>query len=130
MVNYERLAATAQRLIEANGRTVTLFKKDRAPANPSQPWRGPGEEPEGTLSPVAAIVPVRGTGLGKMTKDEKGGLSRNADMVALIASSSVAGVDLAEYDSLLDREQLFKIVEREELNPGSTSLIFSLGLKA
>ena len=56
MVDFVSLAATAQRLIEENGRSVTLFRKDRTPANAAEPWRGPDLT---APDPVAGIGPVK-----------------------------------------------------------------------
>ena len=40
MADFVKLAATAQRLVEANGRAVDLFRVNRTPDDPARPWRG------------------------------------------------------------------------------------------
>ncbi len=44
MVDYVRLAATAERLISKNGGPVTIRKLARADEDPDKPWRGPGTD--------------------------------------------------------------------------------------
>lgn len=135
MADFTRAAATAKRLVEANGRSVDLFKVNRTPADPTQPWRGVSGAPtvpEGgiTATAIVSFVPATGSGMGKLVKDLTGSLVSAFDQVGLLASSSLpAGVNAEDFDSIRDGDDLWKIVQRGHLKPASTSVLYVLGLK-
>lgn len=138
MVDFARAAATAKRLVEANGRTVDLFKVNRTPDNPAEPWRGVSGAPtvpEGGViaSVIMAFVPASGSGFGKLVTDAGGSLGVAFEQVGLLATDSLpAGVtpsDVEQADSVRDGVDLWKIVTRGHLRPAATSVLFVLGLK-
>jgi hypothetical protein len=60
MADYVRLAATAKRLVESNGRPVSFVRLQDAPADPDKPWRGaadPRTPPAATVAGAAVAVP-------------------------------------------------------------------------
>ena len=65
MANYAKLAATAVRLIKANGRSVTLVRCRRVPDESNKPWElnNSGEEEE-KLEIDAVFVGQKETELG------------------------------------------------------------------
>lgn len=135
MPNFVKLAATAARLIEASGRTVTLLKYNRDPADAGEPWRGPitsaepSEAEGGAAVPATAVfVPASGGGFGSKATDREQTLVRDAQQIALVASNSIDGADLREFDALRDGADVWKIVSAEELRPGSTSLVWEVVL--
>ena len=139
MVDFTRLAATAKKLVEASGRNVTLYKRDRTPANPNEPWRGPDAvptPPDGqVIGPVkVAFVPASGGGFGKILFDGDEALRVKIDQVGLLATTSataLAGITEAmieDADTLVDGSTAYKIVTKGHLKPASTSLLFVLGL--
>lgn len=136
MTNYPRAAATAKRLIEANGRTVTLRKENRLPADNSKPWRGPDttaapdvSEGGASLTVLACFVGVSGTSLGKRAKDVADASLKDLQSVALVASSSLSGTpDLSQFDTLIDGSQIYRIIATEELRPSTLSIMWELGL--
>ncbi len=134
MVDYVRLAATAQRLVEANGRSVTAYKTNRTPDNPAEPWRGTSSTPStgagGDSAPlIIAFVPPRGTGLGKLLERADGTLLDTIEQVGLLAADTVpAGDDIESFDQVLDGSTLYKIEQRETLKPGDTAVLHVLGL--
>ena len=133
MVDSVKLAATAKRLIEANGREVTMYKRNRTPSNVAQPWRGPAAAPTtsdgDTLTPKIAFVPSGGGGLGIMTMTSAE-LEKSFDQIGLLASDSVTGKNIEDFDTIVDDAKVWKIQLVEELKPAGTSLIYALGLKA
>lgn len=139
MVDMVAAAATAKRLVEANGRAVTLFKVNRTPDNASEPWRGtstPPNAPDGGLEipdVIVAFVPASGGGFGKLVADAGGSLSVAFDQVGLMASDSLpTGTtfeDVEQADTIRDGDDLWKIVTRGHLRPASKSILFVLGLK-
>ncbi len=134
MVNFTKLAATAKRLVEANGRSVSLIKDNRDPDNAAEPWRGTSTAPVGgqqgdTQAATAAFVPASGSGLGRLVQDATGQLATAFEQVCFVAADSVAGVDLEPFDRVVDGAVSWKIVARGRLQPASTPLLWILGLK-
>ena len=140
MPDFEKLAATAKRLVEASGRLVTLYRQDRTPAVAGKPWRGPDAvptPPDGlVLGPIrVAFVPASGSGFGKLLFDSEGTLAVKIDQVGLMATDSVVALsateaDVEKMDTLLDGTHVLKIVTVGHLKPADTSLLFLLGLKS
>lgn len=130
MVNATRLAATAKRLIEANGRSVTIYKRARTAADTNKPWRGPADTPADTETVIAAFVPPGGSGFGRSVIVD-GSLAQAFDMVALVAATSLtSGVVLEEYSSIVDADgSVWSIANVERLAPGSTAFVYVLRLK-
>jgi hypothetical protein len=141
MVNFTAAAALALRLIEQNGRNVTLFRRNRTPSNASQPWRGPADAPTAlsggaSIGPVkVAFVPPAGAGLGKMLSDADGTLLRQADQVGLLATNSVVAAgftaaDVETCDAIRDGVRVWKVVGVMHLQPADTSVMLALVLKS
>ena len=139
MVDFVKLAATAERLVEANGRDAVLFKKDRTPANVAEPWRGPdltAPDPAAGIGPVkVAFVPPSGSGFGKLLFDADESLRVKIEQVGLLAAKSVTDLtpaataaDVEAADTLRDGTTIYKILSVGHLKPGDTSLLFVLGL--
>lgn len=134
MADFVKLAATAKRLVEKNGREVRLVKGNRTASDPAKPWRGSDAAPTpakggASVTAIACFVPASGDGLGRLVQDTTGALVSAFDQVALVASDSVAGVDLTGFDKVVDRDELWRIIVRGELRPAGTSLLWVLGLK-
>ena len=138
MVDFARAAATAQRLVESAGRSVDLFRVNRTPDDPAQPWRGvsgPPTVPEGGLivPVIVAFVPASGSGFGKLVTDSGGSLNVAFDQVGLLATDTlptgVTATDVEQMDSVRDGADLWKIVTRGHLRPGTRSVLFLLALK-
>lgn len=137
MTDFVKAAATAKRLVEANGRAVTLFLSNRTPDDPSKPWRGSSSQPhpskDGAQIPVTmAFVPASGSGFGKMIQDTGGSLVVAFDQVGLLASDSIparfAPKDVEECDRVRDGDDIWKVITRGHLRPATKSLLFVLGL--
>ena len=54
MVDYTALAATATRLIEANGRSITVLARSQLPDDSAKPWRGP--DPDNLESTARLLI--------------------------------------------------------------------------
>lgn len=134
MVDYTALAATAKRLVEANGRSVTLLKENRVPDVAGEPWRGTSTAPVAgqggdTQPAIVAFVPAGGSGLGRLATDSAGGLQVQLDQVGLLAATTVPAIDVEKFDRVLDGTVPWKIVTREKLQPSDTAVLWVLGLK-
>lgn len=131
MPDYTQLAATAKRLIEANGRSVTFRRADAAPANASQPWRGPDAVPTppdgAVVTAVAAFVPP-GSGFGR-TRANTPELAQLLTQVCLVAQASLPdGTDLATFQTVVDGSRAWRIETVDTLAPSTTTLIYAVGL--
>lgn len=133
MVDYARLAATAKRLIEANGRSITLLRANSTPTDASKPWRGAAASAAtalggASITAIGVFVSPSGSQLGR-TRREDGTLSVVFEQVCLVAAASLpAGTDLEEFTRVTDGGRVWRIEVVEPLNPGSTALVYSLGL--
>lgn len=122
MVDYVELAATAQRLINENGRDVTIIRKDRTPADANKPWRGGGTS-DTTVGPVKAVIfPFNAA-------DVDGTLVRREDKQAWVAANDTGASPIETFDELIDGSTTFQILSVEVINPGDTLLVYQLQLR-
>jgi hypothetical protein len=124
MANYVKLAATAKRLIELNGRTVTLVRKTRAPADAAKPWRGPsGTGNTVVASPKAVIYPAT-------EKNEDGTLVSRGFEKAMVAHDSISPAqDLSDIDSIIDGSVTYKVIKAYRIGPGDVVIHYEFDLK-
>lgn len=142
MVDFARAAASAKRLVEANGRAVTLYKANREPDDAAKPWRGSSAAPAVSQDGLAVsgvimafVQPGGGLGglLGRLASDAAGSLEVQFEQVGLLSSSSViaagfTAADVLACDTVKDGDQVWRVVARGELRPAADSLLFALGL--
>jgi hypothetical protein len=135
-IDYVKLAATAQRLIEANGRTVTitLEASSQAVIDPTKPWRGnsrtalPADGGPVVLTPNAVI--------SKYTdKNAPFDTVKRGKKFALIAQNSVLDIDnnpidLRPFSLLLDSfdNTLYQITEVDTVAPGPIVIMYRFDL--
>lgn len=135
MVDYTALAATAKRLVEENGRTVTLRKANRTPDDAAEPWKGTSVAPNDpqlgdSESAIVAFVPASGSGLGRLVFDVTGQQVSRFDQVGLLAATTVPGIQVEDFDFIHDDDDsVWKIVEVGYLRPSTTGLLWVMGLK-
>ena len=139
MANFVALAATAKRLVEANGRAVDLLRDNTTPDSALKPWRGTSSAPSsgtgGLVVPSVkmAFVPAGGGGFGRLLSDAAGELRVAYDQVGLLAVDSlptgVTTADVESCDKVRDGSEIWSIVQLGHLKPAETSLLFVLGLK-
>ena len=61
--DWTELVATAQGLIDDNGRDVTLIRFNQTPGDANKPWAGPDDPrttPDATTTVKGCFVPVAG----------------------------------------------------------------------
>lgn len=122
MANYARLAATALRLINANGRSVTLTKRSQTPLDAAQPWRG--NNPTGDVP-----VTLKGVFSSDTADAETAEIIRRGNKVFLIAASATAA-DLRLYSKMTDSDgTIFEVVKARLVKPGDTALLWKLEVK-
>ena len=106
MADYAGLAATANRLIEANGRTLTL----RTFAPSGDAWNP-------TLTPTdSSVIGV----VLKFSAAEVGDLVQADDKKILFS----ADVSPTAQDKIIDGSIVYSIVSVNEIKPGPTSVLY------
>jgi hypothetical protein len=123
VADFVKLAATAQRLITANGRQVTIAKFGSSPADDSKPWRGRREYHEAEVTGYAAFVP--GSMLRSMIARDDQGVLREGEY-ALFAADDDDGYDLRDFDAIEDGGKTWKIKSVELIAPASTRVLYMI----
>ena len=129
-LNFTNLRNTAERLIEENGRDLSLVRRDQGnPTDPAKPWRGSTEAAEIT-------VVVKGVFIEYEKEDFDGSLVRRGDKRILISDKSVideggsaANLVIEDYDHVLDATVRWKIITAELIEPGDTRIFFDLQVR-
>jgi len=122
VANFTKLAATAKRLIDANGRTVTITKQGSVPANSNQPWRGQNSTIAGSVTGTAVFVSTEPGSLGIQWLNPDN--TKRGDQVAFFAANNDGGKELETYDTITDGDKVWKIVRAQLLAPADTRLIY------
>lgn len=129
MVNYTSLANTAERLIEANGRTIQLVKPADTPLrDAAKPWQGvatPRDNGNEVEQDVIAVFIQVGTDtqFGEDEESESSLLIRAQSKNFLIAAKSLGATDLRTFTEIRDGTVAFNIVDITVLRPGDTDII-------
>lgn len=130
MVDFASFRLLAERLIEANGRTLSLVRRDQGnPVDPAKPWRGSTEV--GTIT-----FDVKGVFIEFEKEDFDGTLVRRGDKRVLIADKSVTdeggsavNLKIEDYDHILDGGVRWKIQNAELIAPGDIRIMFDLQVR-
>lgn len=118
---HVRLAATAKRLIEKHGRTVTFVKNSTTLTDSAKPWDGVAPASPTETSAVAAVF--------EDTTFDAAGTSvhrKNVGMVLVAQNSLGTAVDLSTYDVVNDGGKPRKITRRLKIAPGDTTVAWML----
>lgn len=139
MPNYTNIAATAKRLVEDAGRSVTFVKQERNPTDANKPWRSVATPSNADSASLTGVAESRVSGIAVMVDPssarnlgimiDQSDEARRAEKVFIVASSSV-NVDLAEYDQVVDGTTVWGIVQVSELKPANVSLLFYVWVRA
>ncbi len=125
MANFTKLAATALRLINANGRTVTVVKRGNNPVDSDKPWRGQADFDKTVVSGKAVFV--NSSDLGFTVTDENN--VKRSVKVALFAASSDGDSELETFDEIRDGSVKWQITKTEVLAPGDIRLLYMFEVK-
>lgn len=129
-LNYTRLRQTAERLIEENGRVLTLVRKDQGnPVDPAKPWRASTEESEITVDVIGVFI--------EYEKDEVDGtLVLRGDKRILVADKSVtdeggsaSNLNIEDYSDIVDDGTRYRIINPAILEPGSLRMLYDLQVR-
>ncbi len=132
MVDYTRLANTAQRLIDKNGRAITIVKLSRVNDDPNFPWRGnetPRVSVNDTISTIGVFVePYSLARFGFLSSDDE--LIKRAEQVVMVSGNGTSQKDLSLFDEIIDFDNTrWKIDRTNRLRPAENTLIYALGVK-
>lgn len=128
MVDYVRLAATATRLVAANGRALSFVRLEETPTDTAKPWRG-ADTPRAQADSVVlgsgvAVQPSSLSTLGIHVTDEH--FLKRADQVLI----AVADDEIENYDEVIDENsEVWKITGVEKLRPATTTILYYVGVK-
>lgn len=128
----ERLAKTAKKLIEKNGRTLILIKSKETNTDPNKPWRK-NDNPwvGGTEITVTGVFinPKSPTDLGEGEALVAGILIDSRYKYVLIAEDSSPGNDYSLFDYIKDNNLIWKIQSTEKLKPGDKTILHLMRLE-
>jgi hypothetical protein len=125
---HVRLRGVADRLIQENGRAVSIQKRSTTPADPSKPW-GPASEVVTTTT-----TDTYGVFFGERAGDVEARLSAVSRLVlspveenqALVYIPGSIGVVPAIADQLVDGDRTLEILKVETVNPGDLTIMYIL----
>lgn len=120
MVDFVSLALTAKRLIDANGRTITVVKSGNVVADSAKPW-------EVSSTPAAASVSGAGvfvdpTLMGQMFSSEEG--VKRGEAVCLFAANNDGDYALETFDTITDGTRSWRIIRAKNLQPADTKILY------
>ena len=130
MVDFIKFRNLAERLIEENGRTLSLVRRDQGnPTNPAQPWRGSTEAATITVAVLGVVIDFE-------KEDFDGSLVRRGDKRILISDKSVidegggaSNLQIEDYDHILDGTTRWKILTVNLIEPGDTRIMYDLQVR-
>jgi hypothetical protein len=122
-LNYAKLAATATRLINANGRALTLSRRQAPPA-PAEPWK------PGILETVPGADNFAATGVFlSYSAEEKmvQGIQEN-DQRCLITAEAVPDLIDNEW-VMIDGSDQYNIIASRLVKPGALAIYYELQVR-
>lgn len=129
-LDYTSFRLLAERLIEANGRSLSLVRRDQGNLiDPAKPWRGSTEAAEITVIVTGVFIEFE-------KEDFDGTLVRRGDKRVLIADKSVtdeggsaSNLFITDYDHILDAGVRWKIMKAELIEPGPVRIMFDIHVR-
>ena len=136
MPNYDRLLATANRLITKAGRPIVLSRQDRTLADPARPWKGNLQTGDGgvpvTLETVGCFVPpntVREFGITSLGEGTELRDLLTLSQQIIIIPGNVIQTDFRQFTSVIDRGERWGIMAFQVLRPGPVMLLGFVGVR-
>lgn len=123
--DYSGFVALAQRLIENNGRSVTMQRHSAGVADPSKPWKGPGVPTIDLTKNVQAVfLPAGGNSFGKNFISSE--LLERCEQVCMVAPTDIS---LEGFTAILDNGSRWQIEWGQVLRPGPVIVLYAFGVK-
>lgn len=123
--DYDELQAMALELVAEAGRSITISRKGRTPADANKPWLG-GSGAATTWTGKGVFVELSSAnrlGLMVVTQD----MEKRKSRCLLVPHT---GVDLATYDTVTDGTDVLRILSAQTLKPGDVVLAYFLEVAA
>lgn len=115
-------SALAKRLIDKNGRPITIVNLGETPADPTKPWRGAADaRAEATEVPGTGAFVTGAPGELGITFENGAPDSQ----VVLFPAADDDGETLEDFDEIVDGSTRWRIVETKILQPGTTRFIYA-----
>lgn len=125
MVDFVRLANTAKRLIDANGRTITVNQKQTTSADTDKPWREATGGNANTFTVIGVEASSRSTNTAaKRTSFIEGAILREEQSAFIVNALDAGDRDLSVYDELVDGNDVYSIDAIDSLKPGPIVVIY------
>jgi hypothetical protein len=129
-LDYVKFQLLAERLIEENGRTLSLVRKDQGnPVDPAKPWRANETDEDISFSIIGVVIDYD-------KEDFDGSLVRRGDKRALVAFKSVsdvlplpANLKVEDYDYLIDGGVRWKILDITTIEPGNLRILYDIQVR-
>lgn len=138
MPDYQKLAQTAKRLIDKSGRSITINRLDRSPADSAKPWRGELDpratgKIERSLTTIGIFVHPDSLRDQTMTRpfgfsaiDEE--LIKRFNQIVLVSGAGTSFENLEDFDEVTDGTSSWKIELVVRLQPGDVNIMSALAL--
>jgi hypothetical protein len=135
MVDYVRFKSLAKRLIETNGRSITLLRSGNTPVDSNKPWRGSTNQASNstsfTITTIGLFVhPFLDSDLLSLVSSIESpyNTTRDSENVLIHADllDGVAEAEIESFDLLKDGNTLYKINRVKLLSPGSVRIAYAL----
>lgn len=124
MAKYPSLRATAQRLIQKNGRDITYRQKGATLTDPAKPW-------EGTTAASNKDSTVKASFVSITEQEIRGQLVKTGDKRVLIAADDLPCVTPpSSADTILDRGIAWNIVSVEAIDPSEAAVLYDFHVRA
>ena len=127
-LDYVSFRLLAERLINENGRSFTLTRKDQGnPETLSKPWRSSTKVAEISFAVVGVFV--------EFEKDEVDGtLVKRGDKRLFIAAKDIddqapANTNIEDYDEITDGAIAYRIINAQVIEPGPTRIMYELQVR-
>jgi len=126
VADFDKLALTAQRLIEANGRAVTVIKFGTDSQDQDKPWRGQNEYREAEVPGAMAFIPK--TQVLTTRAENVDGVVRETQY-SLFAAENDGDHDLEHFNVIEDGDTLWRIVSVELISPADKRVMYIFEVK-
>lgn len=128
--DYTATAATALRLVEKFGKTVSVHQLATTPADGSMPWKGPTDPrtPYASTKSVKAVMvgpdSLVQMGLARADSD----LVKSSSQVLIVAPGPSEQTDLTQYHEVTNGDEVMRITAATMLRPADLIILFFIGV--
>lgn len=116
MVDYVSLANTANRLIDENGRTISILTRSDTLPDSAKPW-----EPSALQNPVSA----KGVFLDYTKSEIATGIVEQSDQRLLVAAKNLTG-DINTAQQVIDNSQTWEVINVREIKPADIIIYYEI----